>query len=306
MKRCIRRVPIPMLWKEQLLFFLKLGYWPDLEKPRSFSEKLNYRKLYEKDFRLVRLSDKVAVRDYVEKVAGKRYLIPVVFVGRKISTQELYNLGNDIVIKRNCDSGSAYMIKENSPGISETVVKDIGWDRDYGFITNEWWYREIEPKILVEKRLQDSAEDFPLDYKFFVFDSGGRKSCFIEVIRRRHDGVTECGLFDSNLKRIVRDGTQVKRKGLSEFPGDFPAVDTFAEMKEVAFTLTSGFNFVRVDLYSVEGKVYFGELTFCPSEGRTSFDPVSFDFELGKIWGSSVLLDGLGQIAHGKYLVGHN
>lgn len=289
-KRLIRGSRLPVLLKEKLLFYLKLRYWPNFESPRSFTEKLHFRKLYETDQRMIDLSDKYLVRNYVDKKVGSKYLVPLLFQGEILTPSDLLAAGDDIVVKRNDDCGSVRFIDKCTPEMAESVCKDINRKQDYGQSTNEWWYSEIKPRILIEKRLREPEEAHPVDYKFFVFDTGSDKYVFLETIRRRADGKCECGFYDTQMQPLYINNTPVEFADGLPFSGALPDADTYAEMVEVSLKLSEGFNFMRVDLYSIAGKVYFGEMTFCPSEGRPTFTPREFDFELGKKWQQPVLL----------------
>ncbi|MDF1753754.1 MAG: ATP-grasp fold amidoligase family protein [Verrucomicrobiales bacterium] len=285
-KRWVRVLPVPVLLKEKVLFLFKLGYWPDFVNPVSFSEKVHFRKLNDRDSRLVTLSDKFQVRKFVAERIGEEYLVPLLYCSETITPEQILECGDDIVVKRNDNSGSVYLVSKNSESLAQSISEKVKRLPDYGKLTNEWWYREIPSKILVEKRLVDPANDRPIDYKLFVFND----YLFVEVIRRHDDGTIECGFFDEALREITVDGEKVQYRGCQPFNGPFPATDTFEEMKRVARALSVVFNFVRIDLYSVSGRVYFGEITFCPSEGRHCVSPTRFDIELGAYWKEPLLL----------------
>lgn len=293
-KRSIRSAPIPLLAREKLLFFLQLGYWPDFSDPTSFSEKLHARKLRERDGRLVDLSDKLAVRDHVAGIIGSRHLVPLKYRGEFLDTPTLHRLGDNIVVKRNDDSGSAVIIRENTPEAAAAACLQVNARRDYGGSTNEWWYREISPGFLVEERLRDAdQEERPVEYKFFVFGrSSGPPWVLIEVIRRTVGGPAECGFFDEKMTPIEWNGQRVSYRGCPQFSGKLPETALVEEMTSIALKLGEGFNFVRVDLYAVAGRVFFSELTFNPAEGRFRIQPVGFDFEMGRRWEQPVLLPG--------------
>lgn len=293
-KRSIRFAPIPVVLTEKLLFLIQLGYWPNFDDPTSFCEKLHARKLRERDERLVNLSDKLKVRDYVANKIGDQYLIPLIYAGDSIDPESLIEFGNDLVIKRNDDSGSAFLIRENTRKIATEACRSVISRGGYGKSTNEWWYGQIPPKILIEERLSDPEQgDRLIEYKFFVFGSlSGAPQVLLEVIRRSEGGRVECGFFDSELRPVSRSGQAVKYRGCPLVSCGLPSKALFAEMKSIALTLSEGFNFVRVDLYAVSGQVYFSELTFNPAEGRFRVSPVEFDFELGQRWELPILLEG--------------
>jgi TupA-like ATPgrasp len=291
-KRLVRKSPLPILLKEKLLFALKLGYWPNLDYPRSFTEKLHFRKLYDRDRRIVSFSDKVEVRNLVAQKIGEEYLIPTLFQGQSLDPKTLLSIGDQIVVKRNDDSGSVCVIEKNDLSISESVCRKVNGTNSYGKSTNEWWYQEIVSQIIVEQKLRDiEGEHRPLDYKFFVFGNQSEPYCFLEILRRLDDGAVECAFFDSDYNILKFNDREISFRGCVPFTGQLPSKDSFLRLKDVALRLGAGLNFVRVDLYLIQGKVYFGEMTFCPAEGRTCFNSTAFDFFLGEKWGDSLYLN---------------
>ncbi len=286
-KSAIRTLPLSPLLKEKILFAIQMGYWPDFANPNSFCEKLHRRKLYERDWRLVELSDKIKVRDFVAATIGVDYLVPLRYAGTDLSPELLLELGDQLVVKKNNDCGSAEVIAENTPEIAKAACTRIAANLSYGEKTNEWWYEMIPPGYLVEERLIDpeQANGTPLDYKFFVFNRGnGESSVITEVVRRVNAQRQECSFFDEEMRPLFMGDQPVRYRGCPGFSDVFPEHDLFEEMKSVALSLSRGFDFVRVDLYAVEGKVYFGEMTFNPAEGRFRISPAGFDFELGEKW----------------------
>lgn len=284
-KKSLRASWLPETFQETLLFLLKVGYWPCFRKPLSFSEKLHYRKINETDSRLASLSDKIRVRKYVSKKIGRECLVPLLYQGNSLDAEQLHSMGDKIVVKRNDDSGSTILINTNTLERSQNTVSEITTLKRYGESTNEWWYQKMETQYLVEKKLPGDVSDRPTEYKFFIFNQhDGRTFFVVEVIRRYSDGKIKCGIFDNEMKRLT-----VGRKGCERFTESFPAPHQFSEMRDIAISLGSEFNFVRVDLYCTDEKVYFSELTFCPSEGRCGYTDPAFDFYLGSKWESLLL-----------------
>ncbi|MEM9280736.1 MAG: ATP-grasp fold amidoligase family protein, partial [Verrucomicrobiota bacterium] len=224
-------------------------------------------------------------------IAGKEYLVPLRYVGDQINPSILLSLGNDIVLKRNDDSGSSVVIEQNSLEISKKACRAVIQKAGYGQRTNEWWYRAIPAKFLVEERLSDAAQpDHLVEYRFFVFGSAsGSPKAYIEVIRRNASHQPECSFFDLNGNPLSFDGEHVSYVGCRPIAGGFPAIDAIPELLSVAQKLSQGHSFIRVDLHYVSGKVFFGELTFNPAEGRFRVSPPAFDFEMGNQWELPIL-----------------
>lgn len=275
LKRWIRSSAVPSKLQEQWLFFLKLGYWPNFTQPESFSEKLHYRKMHEDDDRLVYLSDKVRVRNYVEQKVGREYLIPLLYSGDTISADDIYHCGDGVVVKRNNDSGSASIIDTNSRALSTEVAEALMALPDYGSMTNEWWYSKIGKQFLVERKLTQST-----DYKFFVFKQPSGEPFIVIELMDRKGGDVYCGVFDQEMQVL-----DVQRKGSLPLKSIEHVNETaFSEMVRIAKRLAEDFNFIRVDLYFSDGRIFFGELTFCPSEGRLDYSDRDFDYYLGSKW----------------------
>ena len=272
---------LPDQFRDQCIFFLKLRYWPDFNSPKTFSEKLHHWKYYHRDSRTVSLSDKMEVRNYVANKVGEQFLIPLKYAGTELSPATLSGLDGNIVVKRNNESGRVWMLIDPVPEEVERICAEASFDRDYGRETNEWWYREIPMRILVEKKLGETDWP-PVDYKFFCFNRGA--DLFVEIVERQLNGYVYSSFFDESLQPVQFDGSEVRRRSFPSFNGDLPARDAFEEMKTLARQLASEFEFVRVDLYYEGKQPWFGELTFCPSTGRCDFTPAAFDLFLGQLW----------------------
>ena len=296
LKALLNVLPIPLRLRDQFLLALKSRRWPNFDSPSTFTEKLHYRKYHEVDPRMIWLSDKDKVRDYVSEKIGDEYLIPRLFHGEEISSNQLIAFGSDIVVKRNNDSGSTKIIRDTlDESAAEQLCLSFNKQRTYGAETSEWWYSKIPASIIIEKCLPGPAPGLrPTDYKYHVFRGQGKQPyIFIEVIERCEDGSVVTGAFDRQGQPIYsKSGEKIRYLGSASLERDFPAsAKELAEMERVALALSEPFNFVRVDLYLVEGSVYFGEMTFCPSEGRCCFSDPGFDQFLGDQWSGPLLID---------------
>jgi len=284
----IRSLPLNRALTEKILFFGKQGYWPNFEQPRSFSEKINWRKLYSDNQLYVTYSDKLAVRDYVSNCVGKDYLIPLAYSGETITAPELLALGDNLVVKATHDSGSVEIIEENSISRSREVVKSLNESLavNFGNLTNQWWYAEVPPQIVVERLLTTSDGTPPWDFKFFVLKNTDQASpkIIIEVDYDRNTPNHRRCFYDENRQPVLWEGKSVV---MDKTPNDnrpFPEVKQFEEMLQVVQKLAQPFNHVRVDLYYHQDSIYFGELTFSEGGGRSRWYPREFDFHLGEQW----------------------
>jgi hypothetical protein len=284
--KMIRSLPVGPTRQEALLFYLKLGYWPDFRHPRTYNEKINHRKLFSNDNRFVICSDKLAVRDFVRERIGESYLVPLLYSGGNISAEKLHSLGDDIVAKTNHDCKSAEIIRKNTAEVAAAAVERLNANlrRDYGEETNQVWYSKIEPKVLVEKMLIEEGMSVPIDYKTFSFKQpDGSFKRVIEVHQNRGYPDYSITSFDEAKRYISKCGD----RDYKDLP--FPCPEHWDEMLKVSDALAADFDHVRVDLYIVDGDIYFGELTFSDGGGRSVYSRSGgarndLDWEWGGYW----------------------
>jgi len=252
-------------------------YGKDLEtqNPVTFSEKLFNRMIAVNRYGnpvLTRLADKYLVRDYVRSKVGEKYLVELLWHGTDARAIPFDGLPSRSIAKTNHGS-SANIVLSDSVNREEVVRKLTRWLKDnYYWEGREYHYYDIPPRILIEPFLDDGAQDGPLDYRFWCFH--GRPEV-IQVDDHRH-GINP--FFDTHWDKLDLCYRQSFRDCNIEKPANL------GEMLWVASSLSSDLDFVRVDLYDVRGKVYFGELTFAPAAGRLRFKPESWDRALGQKW----------------------
>ena len=280
--------PIPVDLTEKLLFFATHGYWPNLASPKNFAEKIVWRKTNRvSSIPLAELSDKLAVRNYVKRQIGESHLIPLLFSGPEISAEELLELGDGIVVKLNNDSRSVEFIEENTPEkaseISERMSRLIR--RDFGKRSNQWWYSDIKPMVIVEERLKDWDDSAPVEYQLFLFRKPieSDPTVLFSVSIDRGTENHRLNYFDQNGDEfLINDQRISSNYSNGGFP--FPDPEKCSELVRVAGELSQGIDHVRVDLYLAKGKIYFGELTFSTGSGRIKWNPIEFDSYLGSLW----------------------
>ncbi len=274
LKRLMPKVFYPCYLKYK--YKKMMGKSLNLESPKTFTEKMQWAKLHRRDKILTELADKIRVRDWVKAAIGDKYLIPT--LGGTYSNPDEIDfsvLPNRYVIKTNNGSGGNIVVEDaGTVNISEIKKQLRLWlDHDYAYNHLELQYKEIIPEIYIEQYL--SAEILK-DYKFFCFD--GRVFCSYTKYTEK-DGKEYLGIFDRDyvLMPYYRDGYLP----ISEQP---PKPENYDEMVCIAEKLSSGFSHVRVDLYNIDGKIYFGEMTFTTGGGYLVFHPSDFDMILGKQW----------------------
>ncbi len=252
------------------------GYKLNLKTPKTFNDKLNWLKLYDCTPIKTKLVDKYAVRDYIKDKIGEEYLIPLLGVWDKFDDIDFEKLPNQFVLKANHGSATNVIVKDkNNFNKQEAKVKFDKWlTENYGFKNGfELQYRDVPPKIIAEKYMADLEGDI-YDYRFFCFN-GEPKYLWLDV--KSGTPNHERAIYD--LKWNLQDYT-VGWKPISK---KVEEPENWTKMFEIAKTLSAGFAFVRVDLYNLNGKIYFGELTFTPQSGMCKFSKQEADVHYGEL-----------------------
>lgn len=267
----------------RLCYRASLGKKLDLKNPQTYTEKLQWLKLHNRKPEYSIMVDKYRVRDYIREQLGEEYLIPLLGVWNDPDEINFDELPDKFVLKCNHNSGLGMCIckdksKLDIPKVKEELRK--GLDQNYYLTGREWPYKEVPRKIICEKYMTDSLGECQAvdnrgltDYKFFCFDGTAK---VIMVASDRFSGKrTHFDYFDreyTHLPMILGDPP-------SEIPPEKPKC--LDKMLEIADQLSAGMPHVRVDLYCVNGKIYFGELTFFAGSGFERISPNKWDYELG-------------------------
>jgi hypothetical protein len=251
------------------------GTLPRLGNPKTFTEKIQFRKLYDRDDRLPRLADKVLVKAYVEEKLGSAWVIPTLWHGRRLPPLADRTWQAPFVVKANNGSATNYFVHSEI---------DKNWQRIEALCESwmampnraplgEWAYLEVKPQLLIEpfvgaKRL------LPWDYKLMVFN--GRVE-FIQVDTGRAT-MHRRTFFD---REWIRQPFELK---YPSDPRDIPRPVSLRAMIDGAEALATNFGFVRVDLYEIDDRPMFGEMTFYPDSGTGRFRPRIYDEIWGRLW----------------------
>lgn len=253
----------------------------DLQNPKSFSEKMQWLKLYDRKPLYTELVDKYAVRKHIAEALGQEHLIPLVG-GPWKSFEEIDfdSLPEQFVLKCTHDSGGLVICRDKSKLDKEKARKKIkkSLKTNYYNLVREWPYKNVKPQIIAEAYMEDENEALGLtDYKFFCFNGEPR---MIYVSQ---------GLEDHSTARIsfydLKGGEMpFRRKDYRPIEGEMKLPENFEELKVAAEKLAKlvASPFVRIDLYSICGKMYFSEVTFSPCGGMIPFDPPEWDEKLGE------------------------
>ena len=257
------------------LYRIRMGREPDLETPETYTEKLQWLKLYDHRPEYTVMVDKFEVKQYVAEKIGPEYVIPLLGVWERAEDIDFDALPQRFVLKTTHDSGSYVVCKDKSkldiPAARARMAKFL--KRKYYDCNREWPYKNVKPRIIAEQYMEDSRSGELRDYKFFTF-GGVPKVLYIAQGRGRGEP-TVADFFDMEFNHlpftIDHDMAQV--------PPEKP--ENFALMQELAAKLSEGTPQLRVDFYEVDGKVYFGEMTFFHCSGTEAFHPESWDRKFG-------------------------
>ena len=243
------------------------GYWPDLQNPKTFSEKIQWFKRYVRDPVIPRCADKYLVREYVTKKIGGGYLVPLLGVYNSVEEVKLADLPEEFVLKPNHLSGEVLICKDKEHFDWSAARKRMKkWLKtNYYYQTGEWGYKDIQPRILCEKLLRGDI----IDYRFFCI-KGNPVICNLTGDAGHS---SRQGYVDHNFKSI--------RDYWGRTCDGFDKPEQWNSLLQVAACLAEDFPFVRVDLYDIKGKIYFGELTFSPSNGMDRYLSEELDKWLG-------------------------
>ncbi len=282
LKHVIRRASLCLLSPYQyewLSYVLKFKRIPNLRQPVTYTEKICHRKVFDRNPIYIQLADKYAVREFVRQQAGAQLLKEVYFVGDDPAQIPFDDLPGRFVLKATHGSGADFVrfVEDKHRLGADGLAREARalLQREFGYLTNEWWYTRIHPRVLIEERLDDSRNDIPLDYKFLVFHGS------VHLIQ------VDTGRYRNHTRVYYDRNWNPQRLAFQSIPEGSPTAPppTLAQMIEVAECLGGFMDYVRVDLYSLEdGRVIFGELTFSPEGGMSVLIPREWDWTLGALW----------------------
>lgn len=243
------------------------------ENPQTYNEKIHVSKIYMPDPIKTRLADKVAVREWITERIGSEYLIPLLGVYDSFDEIDFDALPDSFVIKCNHDSGSVTLVKDKSKINSDFLRRkyELLMRRNFAWMGWEMHYRNIPHKIMIERYMGDAISD----YKFQCFN-GEPYSCRVDYDRF---GDHRRNVYDMDWKIIPF------MKGHYQHPDrEYPSPPEYEDMKRIVRELGRDIEQVRIDMYLVDGHIYFGEMTFTNADGFEEFIPDEWDYKLGELW----------------------
>lgn len=262
----------------RLQYRLYLGRRLNLRRPKRYTEKLQWLKLYYHNPIIPSLIDKITVKDYVSKLIGKEHIIKTYGTWSKFDEIDFNTLPDKFVLKTNHTGGGEGIIlckdksKLDKEKAKEIITRCLGINMYNS--SREWAYKNIKPQIIAEQLLETNDGSDLQDYKFYCFD-GVPKVLLIASNRFSTHNYNYLDMDFSPLPIVSVCGKPVD-SSLIKMPA------TFEEMKRIAASLSKEFPHVRVDLYEVDNVVYFGELTFFDSSGFDNLSSDAVDLEWGK------------------------
>ncbi|MBR3660932.1 MAG: glycosyl transferase [Bacilli bacterium] len=260
------RMGIRLLSDEKFVKIVYKNYFNkelNLEEPKTFNEKIQWLKLNDRKDIYTTMVDKYEAKEYVANIIGKEYIIPTLGIYNKFSDIDFNELPEQFVIKCTHDSGSIIVVKDkkniNTKEMKRKINKSLR--KNFYYRYREWPYKNIKPRIIVEKYMEDKKYHELRDYKVYAFNG---RCDYLMLCFDRNSDETKFVFFDRdwNIKKeFTNAGIKYGDKLCITKP------KTVDKMFEFASILSKNIPFVRVDFYEVNGKCYFGELTFYPSSG---------------------------------------
>lgn len=263
-------------------FYENHGYHLNLENPKTLNEKIQWLKLNDRTELHTHCADKIKVREVIKEELGEKYLIPLVFVSENIEDLTVDILPNfPFIIKTNHDSGSYFIVKNKESidlrSIKEKLKKALR--NNYYFYSKEWQYKNIQPKILIEKLLLDLNGNIPRDYKLHCIHG---KVEMISVDLDRGTRSHRRNWYNKDWKKLPFDwASTINGVKTIQTDKDVSKPICLDEMIRESERISNLFKYVRVDWYELNGKLYFGELTFHHDSGMKPIEPYEYDLKYG-------------------------
>jgi len=252
------------------------GYELNLDNPQTFSEKLQWLKLYDRNPKYTMMVDKYAVKSYVASLIGEEHIIKTLGVWDSFDEIDFDSLPDQFVLKCTHDSGGLVICTDKSKLDLNKARKKINKSlaNNYYLQNREWPYKDVKPRIIAEHYMKDISATSMIDYKFYCFN-GEPKFLYVSQGLENHS--------TAKISYVTLDWEKApyKRTDYSSFDSLPPKPKTFDEMVELAKTLSRSIPFSRIDFYEINSNLYFGEITFFPGSGLSLFDPDEWDAKIG-------------------------
>ena len=285
----VNNTPLKYLLSDKLYLTIQYrclcGKPMNWDNPQTFNEKLQWLKLYSRNPDYTKMVDKYEVKKYIASIIGEEYIIPTLGVWDKVEDITWNLLPDQFVLKCTHDSGGIVICRDKKNFNMNAAIKKLkmSFNVKFYYASREWPYKNIKPKVIAEKYMEEESLDCKkkdlTDFKFFCFN-GEPKFC--QVIRNRNTKET-IDIYDmdwklqdfvglNGLNFEVKNGTTLVKRP-----------HNLDEMIIICRKISKDICFVRVDLYNINGKIYFGEMTFYPYGGMGMFTPNEYDMKIGEL-----------------------
>lgn len=279
--KILYQYPFNVLIPDRIYLYLMYraftGLRLNLTNPKRFNEKMQWLKLNDRKDWYSKIADKVEVREYVATRIGEQYLIPVIAVYNSVDEIDWNQLPNQFVLKCTHDSGTTVVCSNktelNIADAKTFLKKRMG--KSYFPLHREFCYKNIKPRIVCEKFISPDGDSVPIDYKFFCFHGIPK---LIQVDTDRFTNHGRIMLYPDWSKALFYSDIKYFKEGL-----DVERPNNLEEMLAICTKLSQEFKFIRVDLYSVNRRIYFGELTFYHGSGYEPIYPDEYNFWMGSL-----------------------
>ena len=255
------------------IYKIRMGESLNLECPVTFNEKLQWLKLHDRNPLYTKMVDKYEFKNYIKERLGEGYTIPTLGVWDSFDDIDFSSLPDKFVLKCTHDSGGLVICKDKENFDVDKAREKINnaLKSDYYLTSREWPYKNVKPRIIIEEYLSDLKEGSLLDYKIFMFNE---KLAYFLICSDRNTNL-KFTFFDKNGKFInmTQDGEPNDKK--------LSLPDNYKEMVAMAKRISKGTIESRIDFYDINGKIYFGEITFFDSAGFGKFEPNEWDKKIG-------------------------
>lgn len=247
----------------------------ELKNPKTFNEKLQWLKLYDRNPMYTTMVDKYEAKKYVANIIGEEYIIKTLGVWERFEDINFDALPDQFVLKTTHDSGSVVICKNkllfnkaNAQRVLERSLKT-----NFYFYGREWPYKNVKPRIIAEEFMVDESGKELKDYKIMCFN--GVPKCSFVCSNRSSTGLC-VNFYDLDWNELPFERHYPRNKNNIDRPTKYNT------MLELAQRLSKGLVFARIDFYEIYGRIYFGEITFYPGNGMEEFTPEEWDYKLGR------------------------
>ena len=250
----------------------------NLKEPKTFNEKIQWLKLYDRNPTYSKMVDKYEAKNYVENKIGKEYIIPTLGGWEEFDKINFSELPNQFVLKTTHDSGGVVIVKDKDKMnlVKTKKIIEDSLNNNYYLQGREWPYKNVKHRIIAEKYMVDESGYELKDYKFFCFN-GIAKVMFIASDRQNTNEETKFDFFDMEFNHLPFTNGHPNSNKIIIKP------KSFEKMKKLAEILSEGIPQVRIDFYDINGNIYFGEMTFSHWSGFVPFIPDEWDYRLGSM-----------------------